>query len=734
MSKRLIIVSNRLPYSFTEHYTEDERISYDFKQSTGGLVSGLKPLMKTYNTTWIGWADTQGVCLDKVHKRELTRELDERNCVPVFIDDEHATQYYDGFSNSTIWPLFHHFSQHSQFDDISWKSYVMVNEQFCSTLIELVEPGDTIWIHDYHLMLLPQMLREKTNDIAIGFFLHIPFPSYETFRILPHRKELLTGVLGADLVGFHTYDYARHFLSSCRRLINLENRNGSFALDGRSIQVDAFPLGIDYELYRSTAQEDWIKTMGEEFTSNKTDNGKVILSVERLDYTKGILDSLKAFDMFLCEFPEWQGRVILALVVVPSRESVDSYADLKRQIDEYVGYINGKYSTVSWSPIDYYYRSFGFEQLCGFYAASDVMLVTPLRDGMNLVAKEYLASHDEDKGVLILSEMAGSAYELSDAIIINPYNQEEYIAAIESALTMPEDEQIRRNSVMQERLKRYTSETWAKEFMSSLEKIRNQQKAMDTHILNKMLVISLAVEYKKAQERAILLDYDGTLVSFKENPSDAYPDNELLELLKTLTDDEHNHVVIISGRNRHTLECWFKDLPIDLIAEHGMWLYSNSADKWTLSEPQDNDWKEGMHSVLEDYVMRSPGSFIEEKDFSLVWHCRGCSEELATRRMSEIKTTLWEEAESKGLALLEGNKVIEIKPKNVDKGRAAHSWLRDKTCHFTLAAGDDRTDEDIFRSLSEDAWTIKVGMAPTAARYYVRNSCDVRALLQKLTC
>ena len=747
MSGRLIIVSNRLPYSFTLKNdkscmdAEDEELPsikdndpyFELSQSDGGLVSGLKPLAEKEDTIWLGWADTTDLDLNDEEIGVLKKELREEGCVPVFLNQQEVTDYYDGFSNSAIWPLFHYFAQYCRFEQEKWESYIHVNEKFCDVIAEVAEPDDTIWIQDYHLLLLPKMVREKIPEVSIGFFLHIPFPSHEMFRILPCRDEILEGMLGADLIGFHTYDYTRHFLSSCRRILGLENQYGTFTYEGRLVQTDAFPLGIDYELFAKAGEDEKIKKKAEEYISeNVNGDGKVILSIERLDYTKGILASLDAYDAFLEKYPEWKERIIFTLVVVPSRENVGSYQKLKRQVDEKVGAIEGKHSTSKWSPVDYYYRSFPFDELCSIYLASNVMLVTPLRDGMNLISKEYLAVHDDKPGVLILSEMAGSVYELGDALIINPFNQTEYIDTMEEALIMPEHEQTLGNQIMQKRLKQYTSKEWAMSFMNTLRDGISQQEAIKTRVLTTDNAVKLCDEFKDAEKRAIILDYDGTLVGFKKDPKDAYPDEELLEILTKLSENRRNECVIISGRDRETMDKWFGGILIDMVAEHGIWNYSHETKNWIINEPLDEGWKNSIRSELEQFVIRTPGSFIEEKDYSLVWHCRKVSEELGERRMSEIKKALSLEAESKGLMILQGNKVVEIKPQSINKGRAAYSWLQEKQCDFSLCAGDDTTDEDMFRTMPDETWTIKVGVGTTEAKYNLRSYKDMRALLKKM--
>lgn len=726
---RLIIVSNRLPYRFED----DGAGGFAFARSVGGLATGLGPLHEQDGNLWIGWADA---CMDEEERAHLSAALGERACRPVFLDEDDAEAYYEGFSNSAIWPLFHGFPQFTRFDEEEWEAYRRVNERFCEAVLAEARPGDTLWIQDYHLMLLPSMLRAKLPDVAIGFFLHIPFPDYETFRTLPWRDEIIRGVLGADLIGFHAYDYVRHFLSSCRRVAGIENTSGTLSVDGRIVQVDAFPLGIDYARYRDAARKPSVRASVESLAAEKGHDGcKVMLSVERLDYSKGIPERLDAFDAFLDRHPEWAGRVVLMLVTVPSRENVASYRALKKRIDELVGLINGKHSTMDWTPVDYYYRALPFDQLVSLYAASDVMLVTPLRDGMNLVCKEYLACHDGDGGVLVLSEMAGASYELHEALCVNPFDRAGIVEAMQQALTMPPDEQRRRNAPMQQRLARYTSKKWAREFLAAVDDVKRRQAGMSAHLLGPTSAGRLLDAFRDAGRRALLLDYDGTLMPFSDDPARVAPDERLLKVLARLGGHEGNDVVVVSGRDHATLEAWLGALPVDLVAEHGVWFAERAGGTnrtWTMQEPLDNSWKEAVRPVLADFVDRTPGSLLEEKDYSLVWHYRTCSQELAERRVIEIKNALGDGLADRGIALMDGNKVVEVKPRGVDKGHAAHRWFRDPAYGFLLAAGDDRTDEDVFEAAPERAWTIKIGSGPTLARFALKNCGEMRQLLEAL--
>lgn len=726
--RRLILVSNRLPVSI-EH---DDEHGFTFTPSVGGVATGLSSLHATHESRWVGWADVdlgQLTASDVAHVRDVLDR--EHSCTPVFLEAEDVEGFYHGFSNRTIWPLFHHFTQFAEFDTAMWDAYVRVNRIFCDAVLAIARPGDVIWIQDYQFMLLPTMVRERLPEATIGWFLHIPFPSFEIFRMLPWRREVLEGLLGADLVGFHTYDYARYFLSTCRRLLGLEEQLGRLFADGRLVLVDAFPMGIDYERYRDAARSPAALAEAERI-GVRTGVCKVVLSIDRLDYSKGIPDRLRAFDAFLERYPEWHGRVTLMCVAVPSRESVETYRQLKTEVDELVGSINGRYATLDWTPIRYLYRSLPFDALSGMYGAAEVALVTPLRDGMNLIAKEYLAAHDGTGGVLVLSEMAGAARELGEALQVNPFDRAQVVDALHSALTMDEDEARERNVLMQRRLRRYTVNKWAEEFLDGLDRIKLAQAGLDAHLLDAGQRSKLVSAYRSAERRLILLDYDGTLMPFASRPEEVAPTPEVRALIAALAGITDNEVVIISGRDRATLESWLGDLDVDIVAEHGVWLRGRR-EEWVTIEPMSDEWKPRVASLLEMFVDRTPGSFVEEKDFSLVWHYRQVGLEMAATRVLELKDALTSVVSDWGVAVMDGNKVLEIRAANVNKGRAAHRWMCRDDLDFILAIGDDRTDEDVFDAAPEGAWTVKVGPGPTHARHSVRGVDDVRALLAELS-
>lgn len=721
---KTIIVSNRLPIKIEK----DQSDQFEYKPSEGGLATGLGSIYKEGDNVWLGWP---GLPVNKAEEREeVTQKLAEANMRPVFLTRTEIEEYYEGFSNETLWPNFHYFNQYAVYNDNFWNAYKKVNRKFAKELGEIMEEGDTIWIHDYQLLLLPEMIREQHPECSIGFFLHIPFPSYESFRLLPWRRELLMGMLGADFIGFHTYDDMRHFLSSVNRLASIGNTNGQMNVGNRLVQADALPMGIDYERYAESAAHP--DTLARE-VRYRTSLGEVqlILSIDRLDYSKGIPQRLRAFEQFLLENEEFRGKVSLLILVVPSRDQVPMYASLKEEIELLVGRVNGKFGRINWTPIHYFYRSMPLTALSAFYRMSQVALVTPLRDGMNLVCKEFIASKLDKKGVLILSEMAGSAKELSDAILINPNDTNELVCAMKEALTMPEEEQVERMEIMQESLKRYNIHAWVSLFMQRLQHVKDEQKNLMTKPISSKVMDELLSEYKKTKKRIIFLDYDGTLVGFNTNPDDSKPDEELQELLKSLTADSNNQVVIISGRGRDTLDKWLSKFDVDFIAEHGVWHKERDGD-WERFVDLDNNWQEEFHKVLEMYVDRTPGSFIEKKDFSLVWHYRKVETGLGELRSRELTSHLKYISSERDLQVQEGDMVIEIKNSNVNKGIAAASWLKKKDYDFYFACGDDWTDEDTFKAMPDNAFTVKVGSSSSAAKYRVENFLDIRSLLQQL--
>lgn len=721
---RIIIVSNRLPITIDRRHGE-----LIYHPSAGGLATGLNSLDESIEKVWIGWP---GKTVEDPEEREtIVHQFEQDGMAPVFLSPAEVELFYEGFANATIWPHFHYFTQFTEYRDDYWDAYVDVNRKFTEVIAAHIQPDDMVWVHDYQLMLVPGMLRERFPELSIGFFLHIPFPSYEIFRTLPWREHLLKGVLGADLIGFHTFGYMRHFLSAAYRITGHEHSFGQLDLDNRSVKVDVFPMGIDYEKYAFPDRDEPTEEVASIQKWGR--KHKLILSIDRLDYSKGIPQRIRAYELFLRRHPEYQGQVSLIMVVVPSRSNVGQYQELKEEIDLLVGRLNGEFGTFRWTPIRYYYRSFPFDSLSAMYRAAHIGLITPLRDGMNLVAKEYVASKQDNlPGVLILSEMAGAASELTEAVIINPNDLNNIQEALMKALSMPHADQRTALEEMQRRLKRYNIKHWADNFIRQQMETKRAQQARQTKLLNAERHQVLLQQFQQAPRRLLLLDYDGTLVGFKPQPGDAKPDPALIETLQRLHAQENTTTVIISGRDRYTLEEWFHYLGIEMVSEHGVWLWRENG--WHLNEGVIGTWKPAVRPILENLVERTPGSFIEEKDYTLAWHYRMIDNELGANRVREIRDELIYLTANHNLQVLEGNKVVEIRNAGVNKGKAANLWLNREEWDFILAMGDDHTDEDTFRAVPDTAYTVKVGLAEkTRARFMVRSVEEARKLLHDLS-
>lgn len=722
---RLIIVSNRLPVSMTK-----EGDDWTITPSVGGLATSLRGLRSEMELLWVGWPGVtpDGLADQNAIRRQL---IDKHDCDPIFLPPGDFDLFYTGFSNGTLWPLFHYFTQYAHFEPEEWQAYSSINQLYCDKVLEVLQPGDQIWVHDYHLMQLPEMIRSEAQDAVIGFFLHIPFPSYEIFRMLPWREELLNGLLGSDLIGFHSFSYARHFLSSMLRILGIEHEFGQAIVDGRIVKIDTFPLGVNTQRFEEVLAN---KDMQDELDrlEQERQRRKVILSVDRLDFTKGILERLLTYEEFLGKHPEWHEKVVLISLTVPSRIGVPEYQDLKRQVDELVGRINGNYGQPDWSPIVYLYRSLPFERLIALYRYADIALVTPLRDGMNLVAKEYLAARPEGTGVLVLSESAGAAEELGEALIVNPHDRAGMVQAIEEALQIPEDVQRSQNRVMQARLQRYDTSHWARDFLNQLREVKLlRPETQQRRLIGETLQLLLD-QYRKAKRRLLLVDYDGTLVHFTGRPEAAVPDQELLDILTNLRKDPKNSVVIISGRDHQTLDEWFGELDLNLVAEHGARIRLQGIDEWDMeSGAQDRSWKDHIKPVMEIYRDRTPGALLEDKGTSMVWHYRRAEPDLGSLRSKELVDTLEGYVANTSLQVQQGNRVVEVKQSGVGKGRAAQRFLgHEPPYQFVLAIGDDVTDEEMFAALDESHWTIKVGShSQTHARYLLSGPDRVRELL-----
>ncbi len=726
LRENLLIVSLRLPVSVKKINNQLE-----FEESSGGLATAVKSLKKSRDSLWVGWPGIASDDLTKNEISEIRNKLARRNCIPVFLTKQQVNNFYTGYSNSTLWPMFHYYPQMAEFKDEFWSGYKETNELFGAEIRKLKNRPTKYWIHDYQLLLLPSLIRERNPETKIGFFLHTPFPSYEVFRTIPEREEILRGMLGADLIGFHTYDYVSHFLNSTRRILGLDNKLGIVTTESRRIRTDAFPIGINYNKFAKSSKKFRVKNIIKSLNIFNL-KGKVILAVDRADYSKGIPSRLNAFEIFLRNNPKLQGKVVMILLAVPTRNDIEAYRTLRTTIEQKVSHINGEYSTNNWTPIIYRHKNLPFEELCALYSLADIMLVTPQRDGMNLVAKEFVAVKHKSPGVLILSEMAGVANEFPEAVIVNPNNTNQVASAIEFAFKMPKNEQINRLKQMQNRISTYTVEKWAHDFFTELDvatdKNRNKHNLLKGK--NRKRIIH---EYKTSKNRLILLDYDGTLRSFVKSPGAnlAMPTPKIHKILRALSKDKNNRVVIVSGRSRSSMETFFRNTNLSLIAEHGGWIFDT--ERWIKFTSASKKWKSHVKPILENYVNRTPGAEMEEKDFSLVWHYRRVNPDLAFVRKEELLNDLKSIITSDRIGVFEGNKIIEIKPKEMHKGAQVTELISNYNWDFILAIGDDYTDEDMFKALPSRANTIKVGLDETSARFSINSVSDVLRLLNDLS-
>jgi trehalose 6-phosphate synthase/phosphatase len=730
---RLIIISNRLPYSLDK---EGEKVS--LRQSSGGLVSAIKSYFENSaaqrgevtDKMWMGVADFPQEEWEQLAAGEDTRQ--DFSLLPVFVNKDLYRDYYNGFSNSVLWPLFHYFTSLAEYKNEYFEAYVKVNQQFAEKLVPLLQPDDQIWIHDYQLLILPHLIRTKRPEATIGFFLHIPFPSYEIFRLMPTewKKTLLHGVMGADLIGFHTYDYVQHFLQSVKMLLGADSHFHNLQYMNRLIRIDLFPIGIDYNKFHNGGNDPEVEVHRNKVRANLEDK-KIIFSVDRLDYTKGVMQRLDGFEYFLERYPEWREKMVFILNIVPSRDTIPAYNERKKQIEEKVGTINGRFSTIGWQPLIYRYNHLSFPELIALYQAADVALITPLRDGMNLVSKEYVAS-SLGRGVLILSELAGAASELSEAILVNPTDTADVASSITRALAMPIYEQRNRISLMQRRLQEYDVFKWVNDFMDQLAQVKQEQLKQAVKLLDDKAIASMHRHYVRAKNRCLLLDYDGTLVPFSRLPSEAAPDNAVRELLSRLSTDSRNHVVVISGRDLSSLDRWLGELPITLVAEHGA-SFKMRNGAWQQMVSVSDIWKEEIRRIMQLFVLRCAGSFIEEKTNTIAWHYRNTQGGLGFSRSRELLNTLSQLTQNTTLQVIDGNKVVEVRIAGYDKGATALRIVGDSDPDYVLCIGDDTTDEDMFKALDGEAYTIKVNNGATAAQYTILSQQQVLPLLNTIT-
>jgi len=725
---QLIVASARLPVALSRQPGSSEGDGkWDVADSPGGLATALRAVAGQRPFLWVGWP---GASVPPAERAAVTRQLEEQSgVVPVYLERKEVHGWYEELSNRVLWPLFHAMPPAIRVAPGAWQRYVDVNQHFADAIAARARPGDTIWVHDYQLALVPEMLRSRELDCAIGFFLHIPFPASETFRTLPVREEVLRGMLGSTFIGFHAYEYISHFRSSALRIIGVESEPEHLVLPTHHVRMGALPIGIEPDEIEEVARRPEIAAELESL-SERYRGRKVILGVDRLDYTKGLPQKLLAFEELLEKHPDLADKVVFIQVASPSRMSVVEYQRLKREVDELVGRISGRFASTAASPLVYLHQHVPREQLVPLYQLADVALVTPLRDGMNLVCLEYVAARGERPGALLLSEFAGAAQCLSGAVLVNPYNTGQIASCLADALRDEPNADAFQH--MREFVYGNTSTIWAGRFLARLE---STWREFGGRVKRLRAGNARATELVRRAERPlILLDYDGTLQPHVKIPSQAVPSERVRSLLAQSARLARTYVV--SGRPASVLEAWLGDLGLGLVCEHGLAL-RHPGGTWSAPPALDDRLlDEVVEPLFRDFYERTPGSRIERKAASLAWHYRGSDPKLGAWRAHELVNQLEGRLSGQPYSALLGSRVVEVRHVNMTKAAAVTAILAANVeCDAVLCAGNDRTDEDMFQAVAASrlpAVVIYVGGLNTSAEFFVETPVELLDRLEEL--
>ncbi len=729
----LVIASNRLPLTLTVAGGD-----LGVEPSSGGLVAALGGAELAH--TWIGWA---GTSVPPELEGEATRLLADEGCVPVFLSAQEEEEFYGEICNDALWPLFHYFVDRLRWRADAWSTYVEVNERFAEAIAREAAPRARVWIHDFHLGLVPKALRARRPDLAIGFFLHVPFPSSEIYRLLPARVELLRGMLGSDYIGFHTGDYARHFRSACLRVLGIETAPDAVEYDDRLIGIGVHPIGIDVASFRETLRDPETRRLETEL-ARQYEGRKLVLGIERLDYTKGIPQKLEAFERILEGDPERAETITLLQVLVPSRLQNVEYQVKRDEIERQIAHINGRFGRLGRTPVEYVHRSVSRSELAALYRLADVMMVTPLRDGMNLVAQEFVLCQTAEPeqgrswhGALLLSEFAGAAHVLPGAVLVNPWDADDLADRLLEALALDTTERRRRLELMSDRVEALDSAAWAETFLNRLDRYARPARRL-ARDLDAAARERIAGKLAEAEARTFLLDYDGTLRELVGHPSLAVPTAEIRALLEDLTTLPETSVHIVSGRTSESLQAWFGDLPVHLCAEHG-YLVRPLGEGWQVAIDVDLSWLPVVEEILGHVTEDVPGTSIERKMASIAWHYRQAEPEYGAWRARELLFALEETLGGLPAEVLPGHRVIEVRARGVNKGTYFERIEPeiDPEANVVVAAGDDLTDADLFRVLPRGSVAIHVGSARPRAdnpalrdRYVVDSPAALREALR----
>jgi trehalose 6-phosphate synthase/phosphatase len=732
----LVIASNRLPVRFA--VTDD---GIQAEPSAGGLASALHAVRG--DAVWIGWP---GAVVPEALEIEATKRLARDDFVPVFLSAEEEEDFYGRACNDTLWPLLHYFGDRLRLTPEAWEQYVHVNERFADRILEHCGPDSRVWVHDFHLMLVPAILRRRAPGLAIGFFLHTPFPSSEVYRLLPGRAQVLRGLLGADYVSFQVGDYARHFRSSCLRVLGLDSDPDGVEYEGRRVGIGVDPIGIDTAGFAAAVADpetaSLVESLEEQYAGQK-----LILGVERLDYTKGIQQKLLAYERLLEREPGRAQTTTMLQVLVPSRLDSTEYQQQRDEIELLIARINGRFGQPGVTPVEYLHRSISREALVSLYRRADVMMVTPLRDGMNLVAQEYVLCQSSSgppgrwRGALVLSEFAGAAQVLPGAILVNPWDVDGVVERLVAALELEPRERRRRLETMARRVDALDTHKWADGFLTRLGRsARRDRRFRPPPEVDGEVRERLIRRFVRARARTIMLDYDGTLREIEAHPDLATPTPDIRALLRDLAALPATDVHIVSGRRRADLERWFGQLSVHLSAEHG-YLAKPPGGQWAPLLDLDLTWMRPIERLLRRVAADVPGAHVERKSCSVAWHYREAEPEYGTWRARELLNDLGQHLTGAPAEILMGQRVVEVRARGVDKGLYVRSVFPDgkEPTRFVLGIGDDRTDHDLLEALPSGSVAGHVGSLRPSRRagrsrehVHIVGPGEVRALLRDL--
>lgn len=715
----MIVVSNRLPVDYEQGPDGETR----WKSSPGGLVTALEPVMRDADGAWIGWTG--------VADREFEPfEHDGISIIPVPLSADELEEYYEGFSNDTLWPLYHDVIAPPSFHREWWEAYVRVNRRFAEAAARAASDEAVVWVQDYQLQLVPRMLREARPDLVIGFFNHIPFPAYGIYSQLPWRRQVIDGLLGADVIGFQRSADAGNFSRAVRRLFGYTTRGTIIDVpDGRDetrrVVARHFPISIDVAGFEEIARRPDVQERAREIRESLGNPQTIMLGVDRLDYTKGIRHRMKAFGELLRDGRLTVQDTTLVQVASPSRERVETYRQLRDEIELTVGRLNGDYSTLGHQAIAYLHHGYPREEMVALYLAADVMLVTALRDGMNLVAKEYVACRFDDDGVLLLSEFTGASDELRQAVLVNPHDIEGLKDAMVEAVRMPKRERGRRMRALRKRVRDNDVANWSARFLETLTGSGIIRPGVPDPLRAALARIA------ETERLLVALDFDGTLAPLVDRPEDARATVRARAAIERLATADDTRVAIVSGRALESLNQVASPPDGTLLSgSHGVELQLDAGVATIDLRDAELAKLERLSTIVGEVADGAEGAWIERKPAGLALHTRRLNSKAGTALQQAARERVV--GELIGITVRTGKAVIEFAVRSSDKGESLTRLRQHVGATAAIYIGDDVTDEDAFAALDVDDVGIKVGQGKSVASYRVRSTEDVAEVLERL--